>query len=151
MERFIYDVLVGLIVAFVLYVIGKQWPRIRSVFDKESRRQAEQIAGKWDATEIFADGTEDAFILQLECTGGNVSGMHECRKGFDADQEFNVNGTYKDQVLAFTWMPKNQAGLESGTVTAKLVQDRKLEGYGLYIEPTDGKVYTSRFVAVKKA
>jgi hypothetical protein len=149
MEKFIYDVIVGLLVAFLTLVAKWQWPLIKSLLTEESRRQAKQINGAWDVTEDFTDATQDTFTMELNCKGGRVTGTHTCLAGPDQGQTFDIEGTYKDQILSFTWMPKNRAALESGTVTAKLTHDRQLEGHGLYIEPSDGKVYTSNFIAKK--
>ena len=87
--------------------------------------------------------------MEINCKGGQVTGTHTCLTGPDEGQKFDIAGTYKDQILTFTWMPSNRTVLESGTVTARLVKDRQLEGHGLYIEPADGKVYTSNFTANK--
>lgn len=150
MEKFIIDVIVGLVVALLILVAKWQWPLIKSLFDEESRRQAAQIAGTWDATEDFSGSkTQDTFTMEINCRGGRVSGTHTCLTGPDQGKRFDIEGRYKDQVLTFAWMPSSREALESGTITAKLTQDRLLEGHGLYIEPHDGKVYTSAFSAKK--
>lgn len=149
MEKFVYDVVIGVFVAVLGIAAKWQWPLIRSLFDAESRRQARQIVGTWNARELFADGTQDEFLIDMYCSGGKVSGSHRCLAGFDKDRTFHIDGTYKDQVLAVRWMPSDNSLLESGTVTAKLMQDGRLQGHGLYVEPTDGRVYTSEFIAQK--
>lgn len=151
MEKFFFDVLVGLAVATLTWVVKWQWPFIRSLFDAESRRQASQIKGTWQATEFFSGSkTQDTFTMEIDCRGGRVTGTHTCLSGPDEGKKFDIDGTYKDLILNFTWVPSNREELESGTITAKLAQDRLLEGHGLYIEPDDGKVYTSDFTANKK-
>jgi hypothetical protein len=151
MDRVIYDVFIGIIVAMISMISKWQWPLIKSLFDKESRRQARQITGRWKAHEIFADGKEDEFAMELRCRGGEVTGTHYCDTGFDEAKEYQINGTYRDHILTFRWTPKSDATLESGTVTVRLVEDKKLEGRGLYVEPSDGKIYTSTFNATMKS
>jgi hypothetical protein len=150
-EKFIFDVAVGLVVALLSLVAKWQWPLIKSLFDAESRRQGAQISGVWKAIESFSGtNTQDTFSMEVTCRGGKVTGTHTCLTGPDEGKKFDIRGNYKDQVLTFAWMPSSREALESGTVTAKLAKDRRLEGHGLYIEPDDGKVYTSTFVADKQ-
>ncbi|MGH8212616.1 MAG: hypothetical protein ACREPP_05225 [Rhodanobacteraceae bacterium] len=151
MEKFLLDVLVGLAVAALSLLAKWQAPYIRSLFDAESRRQADQINGRWKVTEVFSGSKDtDTFNMKLSCHGSRVTGDHVGDSGPDDGRQFDIEGSYKDQILSFTWMPDNRSALESGTVTARLVRDKRLEGHGLYIEPTDGKVYTSTFVADKQ-
>lgn len=149
MWPFVLNVTAGLFTAFLILIIKWQWPFIQSLFDAESRRQARQISGIWTAQEIFADGTQDEFLLEIHCVGGRVTGTHRCLAGFDHKKEFPFVGTYKDHVLALTWMPKDHALLESGTVAGRLLRDGELEGHGLYVEPVDGKIYVSTYKARK--
>ena len=151
MEKFIIDVAVGLVVALLTLVAKWQWPLIKSLFDEESRRLAAQVAGTWDANEQFSgSNTQNTYAMEVNCRGGRVTGMHTCLNGPDQGKKFDLVGTYKDQILTFAWMPSSREALESGTVTARLVQDKQLEGHGLYIEPQDGKVYTSTYSAKKR-
>jgi hypothetical protein len=150
MHAFILDVAAGLFTGFLTLVATWQWPLIKSLFDRESRRQAKQIAGQWTARETFADGTHDEFLLEIDCVSGRVTGAHSCMAGVDQKKQFPLVGTYKDQIVNFTWMPRDHSLLESGTVTARLVRDGELDGHGLYIEPTDGKVYASAYSARKE-
>lgn len=148
--HFAFGMAVGLVTSIVVAIAKWQWPLIKSVFDAEGRRVAEQISGEWNATEIFSgSASTDTFTMRIICRSGRVTGMHTCLSGPDVGKSFDITGTYKDQVLSFTWAPSSRAALESGTVTAKLSQDKLLEGHGLYIEPADGKVYTSTFTATK--
>jgi len=149
MDTFAIGVISGLVVAFLLWLAKWQSPMIRSLFDVESRRQAKQLTGIWDAQELFIDGTEDTFRMTLECKGGQVKGRHDCLTGHDAATAYDIVGTYKDLILTFHWKPIDIESLESGTVTVRLIKDHELEGYGLYVEPDDGKVYTSTFRASK--
>jgi hypothetical protein len=150
-EKFIFDVAVGLVVALLSLFAKWQWPLIRSLIDAESRRQGAQISGTWKAIEDFSgSSTQDTFTMELTCRGGKVTGTHTCLTGPDEGKKFDIRGSYKDQILTFTWMPSSREALESGTVTAKLTQDRRLEGHGLYIEPNDGRVYPSTFAADKQ-
>jgi hypothetical protein len=48
-----YDVIIGTVVAPITIVAQWQWHIVRSLFDQESRRQAAQINGEWDALELF--------------------------------------------------------------------------------------------------
>jgi hypothetical protein len=150
MGQFIFDVVVGLVVAAISIVAKWQWPLIKSLFDEESRRQARQVSGTWNAVEYFlGSSAKDTFKMEIICRGGRVTGTHTCLSGPDIDKKFNIEGTYKDQILSFVWKPTDDSALESGTVTARFVQDKRLEGHGLYIEPEDGKVYTSKFDATR--
>lgn len=150
LEKVILDVFVGAVVALLGIVAKWQWPIIRSLFDEESRRQGAQISGSWEAIEDFpASKSQNKYTMELKCRGGRVTGQHVCIDGPDKGKTFNLNGSYKDQILTFTWMPDNRAALESGTVTARLSKDKRLEGHGLYIEPDDGRVYTSTYTATK--
>jgi hypothetical protein len=88
--------------------------------------------------------------MVLSCRGGVVTGTHTCLSGPDQGRVFELQGSYKDLILTFAWFPSSREALESGTVTAKLVQDGVLAGHGLYIEPGDGKVYTSTYSARRK-
>lgn len=149
-ESFILDVAAGLMVALLSLVAKWQWPLIRSLFDEESRRQAEQVSGSWKATEVFHDSdSQNTYAMQLNCRSGQVTGSHSCLTGPDEGKTFKIHGTYKDRVLTFAWAPNSREELESGTVTAILDQDRHLAGHGLYIEPVDGKVHTSTYIATK--
>jgi hypothetical protein len=149
-DQFVFDVAVGLAVA-VLTLVGKwQWPLIKSVFDAEGRRLAAQVNGRWKAIEAFSgSSTTDTFTMDIVCRSQRVTGTHTCLTGPDEGKRFDIVGTYKDQILTFTWAPSSREALESGTVTAKLVEDKVLRGHGLYIEPKDGLVYTSVFSAAK--
>ena len=150
-EKFLLDVLVGLVVAGLSLIAKWQAPYIRSLFDAESRRLADQINGDWRVSEFFSGSREtDTFTMTLSCHGSRVTGNHVGLAGPDAGRRFDISGSYKDQILSFTWMPDNRSALESGTVTARLVRDKRLEGHGLYIEPADGRVYTSTIVADKQ-
>jgi hypothetical protein len=151
MEKVLYDVVIGGLVALLTLAVRWQLPFIRSLFDEESRRQSKQISGTWNAKEVFADGSEDNFIMDIHCRWGRVTGKHTCHSGYDEGKTYDIEGTYKDQILTFGWKPSNSVGLESGTVTARLVTDRRLEGHGLYVEPADGKIYTSIFKAEMKS
>ena len=149
-ENLIVDVIVGGVIALFGIIAKWQWPVVRSLFDEESRRQAAQISGSWKATEVLSKSKEqNEYRMDIGCRGGQVTGKHTCTKGPDEGKAFDLKGTYKDLILAFTWMMSNREGLESGTVTVKLSEDKKLGGHGLYIEPDDGKVYTSTFTATK--
>jgi hypothetical protein len=72
MEKFAYDVLVGLLVAFLTLVAKWQWPLITSLFESEEvSRLARQISGTWDATEDFTgSSTTDTFAMEINCRGG---------------------------------------------------------------------------------
>jgi len=151
MADILHDTLITIIVALLTLVASWQWRFIKSLFDAEIRRQSKQIIGKWNVIETFNDGTEDNFTMELNCRGGKVTGTHYCNSGFDEGKEYDINGMYKDHILSFKWMPKDSEMLESGTVTVLLLPNNKLlDGHGLYIEPDDGKVYTSTFKASKK-
>lgn len=148
MEKFLLDVLVGLVVAVLSLIAKWQVPFFRSLIDAESRRQAKQINGNWRATEEFSGSRDkDTFAMTLSCRGSRVTGSHIGLTGPDQGRRFDISGSYKDQILNFTWTPDNKTALESGTVTARLVSDGRLEGHGLYIETDDGRVYTSIFTA----
>jgi hypothetical protein len=150
MEKLIFDVIVGLVVALLTLIAKWQWPLIKSLFDEESRRQARQIDGTWNATEDFSgSNTQNTYTMKINCRGGRVTGINTCLSGPDQGKDFDTEGAYKDQILTFTWMPSSREVLESGTVTVKLERDKLLVGHGLYIEPADGKVYTSIFKATK--
>jgi hypothetical protein len=151
-ENFILDVVAGLTVTALSLAANWQWPLIRSLFDEESRRQAEQISGSWKASEAFHDSnTKNTYTMHISCRGGQVAGTHICLTGPDEGRTFDLRGTYKDRVLTFAWAPTSREELESGTVTAILDQDRHLAVHGLYIEPVDGKVHTSTDTATKPA
>jgi hypothetical protein len=97
---------------------------------------------------VFADSTQDTYILEINPKGRRITGTLKDFVGPDKGYEFDIEGTFKDLILTFMWTKKGPRSLESGTTTAKLVQDgSQLEGHGLYIEPDDGKVYTSTFTA----
>lgn len=149
-EKLIVDVIVGGVVALLGIFAKWQWPAIKGLFDEENRNQAAQISGSWEATENFlATNTKNRYVMEISCRSGRVTGKHVCTDGFDKGKTFDLRGTYKDHILTFTWTPKPRHALESGTVTAKLFRDGMLEGHGLYIEPDDGKVYTSTYEAIK--
>lgn len=154
-EKLVVDVIVGGVVALLGIIAKWQWPAIRSLFDEESRRQAAQVSGSWESTESFPatssqnPSSQNKYAMDISCRGGQVTGKDICIEGFDKGKSFELRGTYKDQILTFTWRPHLREALESGTVTARLTKDKRLEGHGLYIEPDDGKVYTSTFTATK--
>jgi len=149
MKELLLNIIGGLLTAMVAIIAKRYWPLIMDLFDRESRRQAKQISGLWTAREVFADKTHDEFLVEIRCVNGKVNGMHKCLNGVDRTGEFPLSGSYKDHILNFTWIPLDNSLLESGTVTAKLIRDKELEGHGLYIEPADGKIYTSEFIASK--
>jgi hypothetical protein len=149
LDVFIIGLASGLTVALLLWIFKIQSHFFKNLFDEESRRQAKQINGEWKASETFADGTIDSFKLELKCIGGKVDGRQDCLTGHDEGKSYRIEGTYKDHILNFTWIPLNEQSIESGTVTARLIKDHNLDGHGLYIEPDDGKVYTSKFMAEK--
>ncbi len=148
LDKFVFDVAVGLVVGLLTLFARWQWPLIRSLFDGESRRQAAQVSGTWKASELFADtNTKNTYTMEIKCRGGKVTGTHICLTGPDEGRVFDLSGSYKDQVLTFAWVPNSREALESGTVTAILAQDKRLAGHGLYIEPGDRKVHTSIYEA----
>lgn len=141
----------GLITAVLILVIKTNASLIQSWFDKEMRRQAALITGKWRATETFADRrSKDVFIMDLKCRGHRIKGTLDCIEGYDEGESFELEGMFRDLMLTFVWKKKGERALESGTVTVRLPLPREgeLEGHGLYIEPRDGKVYTSKFEAI---
>jgi hypothetical protein len=150
-KTILVEVIVGAILAVLGAIVKWQWPLIRSLFDAESRRQASQIEGSWNGHEHFADGAKDDFILKISCRSGIVKGTHYCVGGYDQHKEYEAEGRYKDHILSLRWAPKSKSALESGAIAARLVSDGKLEGHGLYVEPLDGRVYTSKFSATKSA
>ena len=148
--NFVLDVAAGLLVALLSLVAKWQWPLISSLFDEESRRQAEQVSGSWKASEVFHDSkSRNTYTMHLKCRSGQITGTHSCLTGPDEGKTFDLRGSYKDRILTFAWAPSSREELESGTVTAILDQDRHLAGHGLYIEPADGKVHTSTYTATK--
>lgn len=152
MLKLSYDMLVGVgggvLAGLLTLLIQWRWLYIQSLFDKEARRQAKQISGKWQATEVFLGPTkQNTYSMEINCLGGRVTGKHACLTGADPGEEFPIEGTFRDQILAFVWNKKGERALELGTVTVRLVRQGELEGHGLYVEPSDGKVYTSTFSA----
>lgn len=143
MNDFSMGIISGIAVSFLTWFTKMQLPLIRNFFDSESQRQAKQIAGEWDFRETFSDNTEDTFLMTLHCKGGIVTGEHVCLEGFDAKKRYRIDGSYKDHILTFRWNRHDNDSLESGTITARLTKDNVLEGHGLYVEPEDGKIYTS--------
>jgi hypothetical protein len=138
----------GVLTIPVTLLVKQNLHMMRSWFDGELRRQARQISGKWRGSEEFSgSNTKDTFSMKINCRGGQVTGTARCLTGPDVDQTFSSQGRFKDQLLTFVWVKEGPIALESGTVSAKLVRDGELEGHGLYIEPSDGKVYTSIFRA----
>jgi hypothetical protein len=134
----------------IIYVLRKHWSAIQNWRNEEVNRIAELIEGKWRATEVFSDDRSKAiFTMELRCSGTEVNGELVGIEGkYDRDAVFDLSGSFKDRVLTFVW--KKRKSLESGTVTVKLPRDRELEGAGLYIAPSDDKVYTSVFTAKKQ-
>lgn len=155
MEKLFYDLTVGvsagLLTAFVALIAKWQWPLIQSWFDKEIRRQAALIEGEWETTEVFtASNTQGTYVLKIDSKGRRVTGTLTGLTGPDQGTRFDIEGTFKDLILTFVWRKRGPRALESGTTAAKLVRDGEFEGHGLYIEPNDGKVYTSIFTAKYK-
>ena len=111
---------------------------------------AELIEGAWKATEIFSDDhTKAKFRMELSCLGRQVRGMLICESGrFDKGAEFVLSGSFTHNILMLLWEKKKS--IESGTITVRLVEDKKLEDHGLYIALSNGQVYTSKFTATKK-
>jgi len=148
MAKLAYDLVVAVLGGLLLLLLQQSWPRLQSIFDKDLRRQAKQISGPWDATEIFLGSNEtDTFKMDITCVGGRVTGKYNCLTGPDAGETFSIQGTFKDQILTFIWSKEGNRAIESGTVTARLTTGKQLEGHGLYIEPGDEKVYPSKFFA----
>ena len=148
MAKLAYDLVVAVLGGLLLLLLQQSWPRLQSIFDKDLRRQAKQISGPWDATEIFLGSNEtDTFKMDITCVGGRVTGKYNCLTGPDAGDTFSIHGTFKDQILTFIWSKEGNRAIESGTVTARLTTGKQLEGHGLYIEPGDEKVYPSKFFA----
>jgi hypothetical protein len=155
MEHYVFvDLIVGvasgLITAVLSLAIRTNASLVRSWFDSEMRRQAAIITGRWIATETFADlSTKDIFTMDLKCRGRRVTGTLLCTEGYDKNESYEFEGVFRDLILTFMWKKKGKGALESGTVTARIPYPREgvLEGYGLYFEPDDGKVYASTFNA----
>lgn len=112
---------------------------------------ASQIEGEWDVTEIFEGPVPGVgkYTMRIQCQRGRVTGTYSCNSGPDKEGlEYNIEGTYKNQILSIIWTSNET--IESGTITARrLVGDPVLVGHGLFIEPKDGNVYTSKFEAKK--
>jgi hypothetical protein len=152
MEKLFYDLTIGVasgVLTSALALASKQqWPLIQSWFDPEIRRQAKMIQGQWTTTEAFlASKTQGTYSLTIKPKGRRITGSLRGLEGPDPDADFDIEGTFKDLILTFTWRKKGLHALESGATTAKLVREGTLEGHGLYIEPRDGKVHTSTFRA----
>jgi hypothetical protein len=112
----------------------------------------EQLNGLWRATEEFDDGTKAIFDMEIKCKNGIVKGTHHSVSGMDKGTTYKISGTYnKDNILNFLWTQKQKSKLESGTVSAKLINDGFLEGKGCFREPRDQKIHPSTFMAIKES
>lgn len=98
-EKFAFDVTVGLVVALLTLIAKWQWPLIRSLFDEESRRLAAQVAGRWKASELFADTKMNTYTMEIKCRAGQVTGTHICLSGPDEGKTFDLRGSYKIRCL----------------------------------------------------
>ena len=149
MNDLLIGIAAGLIAAGIGFFIKKNLVLIQNWRNEEIIRIARLIEGKWQATEIFSDdNSQSVFTMNLKCRLDQVvTGTQVCTSGFDNNQDFDLTGSFKDTILTFMWRKKGERAMESGATTVKLVREGELEGYGLYINPADGKVYTSTFTA----
>lgn len=149
MNEFLIGIASGVTATGIVFFIKKNMFLIQNWRNEELIRVARLIEGKWQATETFSDDNSNSeFTMNLKCSLDQaVTGTQVCTSGFDKNQEFELTGSFRDTVLTFMWRKKGERALESGATTVKLVREGVLEGHGLYINPADGKVYTSTFTA----
>lgn len=151
MNEFFAGVVAHILVAgaggVIGYVVKKNWLWIGKLFDSVAREQAKYIRGEWTATEKFSDDNSQAkYKLALACRGAQVSGTQSYTSGrADKHAVFDLTGSFMNSNLNLTWTKKGS--IETGAMTLRLTEDKRLEGHGLYI--VKQKVYTSTFTATK--
>ena len=150
----VFLVFIGLVTENVSGALHKGVSLLRVWFDREYQRQIGRILGTWeDVTEAFTDsGTENTYVMNLRASGARITGETICKTGPDAGKIFSLEGSFRDLILRLTWVPTAHAehSPESGALALKFTNEGTLEGYDLYIEPGDGKVHASKFLARRR-
>lgn len=140
-------IVTGLVGGVIGYIFRENILWLGKFMDPIAKSEARLISGEWTAKETFTDDNSCAqYKLALKCRRVQVTGTQSFMSGrVDKNRKFDLTGSFKNMVLNLTWAAKGS--VETGAMTLRYVNDKQLEGHGLYV--FNQTVYTSVIIATK--
>jgi hypothetical protein len=146
LERFLFAMVAGIVTAFVIEVVIKNFWRkvVRPWYENTVYRDAE-IEGRWEARAII-DGQEVKRVWKIRRQGHEIKADVTSTGGYDEGETFRMTGTFKNLLLTGSYNPTDPSRTDRGTYTLQLVGDgQRFKGVIAYYSRKNGKVSSGAY------
>lgn len=116
LENIVVGLVSGLVVSFLVLVIGRFWKNIVEPWFEERVYKDLQIEGKWYSLYVDA-GDYRQEIVNLTRHGHSISGKMTCKNGADDGEEYTLCGSFRNLVLPLTYESADKTKSDRGTIT----------------------------------
>jgi len=146
LERFLFAMVAGIVTAFVIEVIIKNFWRnvVRPWYENTVYRDA-KIEGRWEAIATI-DHQEVRRLWKISRQGHRIEADIVSTSGFDEGESFRMTGTFKNLLLTGSYNPTDSSRTDRGTYTLQLIEDgQRFKGYIVHYSRRESKVMTGKY------
>lgn len=118
LENIVVGFVSGLVVSFMVLVIGKFWQGIIEPWFEERVYKDLHLEGKWFSLYVEA-GDYRQETINLTRHGHAVTGTMTCKNGADEGEEYSLSGSFRNLLLPMTYESKDKHKSDRGTITLK--------------------------------
>lgn len=117
-ENIVIGLVSGLVVSFLVLVIGKFWRGVVEPWFEERVYKDLHLEGKWFSLYVET-GDYRQEIINLKRHGHAITGTMICKNGADEGEEYSLCGSFRNLLLPMTYESIDKNKSDRGTITLK--------------------------------
>jgi len=126
------------IVGFIVIV----WRHILEPWYEERLYKGVEISGVWEGSVEYPTGGENKIVVDLRRRGYAVTGSAACVEGSDKGMRWNLIGTFRNNILTFTYDSASKREIDRGAGGYHLIDNgRTLKGGCFYHDDGDNTMH----------
>ncbi|EHK5111959.1 hypothetical protein I2702_004778 [Vibrio parahaemolyticus] len=115
-ENLVAGLVSGLIVSFLVLVVGKFWRAVIEPWFEEKVYKDLRIEGKWYSLYVDAADYRQE-VVNIKRKGHSIEGIMMCKTGVDEGEEYTISGSFRNMLLPLTYEARDRKKSDRGTVT----------------------------------
>lgn len=117
-ENIVIGLVSGLVVSFLVLVIGKFWRGVVEPWFEERVYKDLHLEGKWFSLYVET-GDYRQEIINLKRHGHAITGTMICKNGADEGEEYSLCGSFRNLILPMTYESIDKNKSDRGAITLK--------------------------------
>jgi len=116
LEYVVVGLVSGLVVSFLVLVVGKFWHSVIEPIFEEKVYKGLHIEGKWYS--LYVESTDfRQETIKLKRRGHSIKGYMVCKSGADEGEEYSISGSFHNSLLPLTYETTDKKKSDRGNVT----------------------------------